>query len=78
VVDAALAGATRVAASDRSPGLRIPTVTVGDDVTHEAFGEGVVLEIEGEGESAEAVVRFRDQGEKRLLLAWAPLRRLGG
>jgi DNA helicase-2/ATP-dependent DNA helicase PcrA len=78
VVDAALAGATRVAAADRSPGLRVPAVNVGDDVTHDAFGEGVVLEIEGEGESTEAVVRFRDQGEKRLLLAWAPLRRLGG
>jgi superfamily I DNA/RNA helicase len=49
---------------------------VGDDVTHEKFGEGVILDVIGEGDKAEAVVRFRDAGEKRLLLAWAPLQRI--
>ncbi|HTL83818.1 MAG TPA: 3'-5' exonuclease, partial [Acidimicrobiia bacterium] len=52
-------------------GLRI-----GDDVSHERFGEGVIVDIEGSGDKAEAVVRFRDAGEKRLLLVWAPLTRL--
>ena len=52
-----------------------PAFRVGDDVVHDTFGEGVVLDVEGRGDSAEAVVRFRDAGEKRLLLAWAPLRR---
>jgi superfamily I DNA/RNA helicase len=51
---------------------------VGDDVTHEKFGEGVILELVGEGDKAEAVVHFRDVGEKRLLLAWAPLAKVGG
>jgi DNA helicase-2/ATP-dependent DNA helicase PcrA len=46
---------------------------VGDDVSHEKFGEGVILELVGEGDKTEAVVHFRDVGEKRLLLAWAPL-----
>jgi DNA helicase-2/ATP-dependent DNA helicase PcrA len=46
---------------------------VGDDVTHDKFGEGVILELVGEGDKAEVVVHFRDVGEKRLLLAWAPL-----
>jgi DNA helicase-2/ATP-dependent DNA helicase PcrA len=46
---------------------------VGDDVRHEKFGEGVILELAGEGDKTEAVVHFRDVGEKRLLLAWAPL-----
>jgi DNA helicase II / ATP-dependent DNA helicase PcrA len=50
---------------------------VGDDVSHEKFGEGVVLELAGEGDKAEAVVHFRDAGEKRLLLAWAPLAKVG-
>jgi DNA helicase-2/ATP-dependent DNA helicase PcrA len=50
---------------------------VGDDVTHEKFGEGVILELAGEGDKAEAVVHFRDAGEKRLLLAWAPLAKVG-
>jgi DNA helicase-2/ATP-dependent DNA helicase PcrA len=54
-------------------GLRI-----GDDVAHETFGEGVVLDVIGEGDRAEAVIRFPDAGERRLLLAWAPLRRLDG
>jgi DNA helicase-2/ATP-dependent DNA helicase PcrA len=51
---------------------------VGDDVAHDKFGEGVIIGIEGEGDKAEALVRFRDSGEKRLLLSWAPLKRLGG
>jgi DNA helicase-2/ATP-dependent DNA helicase PcrA len=49
---------------------------VGDDVSHDKFGEGVIIGIEGEGDKAEALVRFRDTGEKRLLLSWAPLKRL--
>ena len=48
---------------------------IGDDVRHEKFGEGVIVDIEGSGDKAEAVVRFPDIGEKRLLLAWAPLQR---
>jgi DNA helicase-2/ATP-dependent DNA helicase PcrA len=46
---------------------------VGDDVTHGKFGDGVITAIEGSGDKAEAVVHFRGIGEKRLLLAWAPL-----
>jgi DNA helicase-2/ATP-dependent DNA helicase PcrA len=49
---------------------------VGDDVRHEKFGDGVIVDIEGTGDKAEAVVRFPDAGEKRLLLAWAPLQRI--
>ena len=50
---------------------------VGDDVGHEKFGEGVIVDLRGEGDKAEATVRFRDAGEKTLLLAWAPLTKLG-
>jgi DNA helicase-2/ATP-dependent DNA helicase PcrA len=53
-------------------GLRI-----GDDVSHEKFGEGVIIDMRGEGDKAEARVRFRGVGEKTLLLAWAPLTRIG-
>ncbi|HYT40362.1 MAG TPA: hypothetical protein VEN99_12660, partial [Acidimicrobiia bacterium] len=52
-------------------------LSVGDDVAHDKFGEGVIIGIEGVGDKAEALVRFRDAGEKRLLLSWAPLKRLG-
>ena len=54
----------------------VDRIEVGDDVRHERFGEGVIVDIEGSGDKAEAIVRFRDVGEKRLLLAWAPLLRV--
>ncbi len=50
---------------------------VGDDVAHDKFGEGVILQLVGDGDKTEAVVHFRDAGEKRLLLAWAPLTKVG-
>ena len=49
---------------------------VGDDVRHAKWGEGVVLDLEGSGDKTEIVVRFPDVGEKRLLLAWAPLEKV--
>jgi DNA helicase-2/ATP-dependent DNA helicase PcrA len=49
---------------------------VGDDVRHSKWGEGVIVDLEGAGDKAEAVVRFPDAGEKRLLLSWAPLEKL--
>jgi DNA helicase-2/ATP-dependent DNA helicase PcrA len=48
---------------------------VGDDVVHGKFGEGVILDIKGEGDKAEATVHFPSVGEKVLLLAWAPLKK---
>jgi superfamily I DNA/RNA helicase len=74
VVDAALAAAKRLGPqpSDAEKlGLR-----VGDDVEHPKFGEGVIIDIEGTGEKAEATIRFRDVGTKHLALAWAPLKKL--
>jgi DNA helicase-2/ATP-dependent DNA helicase PcrA len=49
---------------------------VGDDVRHSKWGEGVILDIEGGGDKTEALVRFPEVGEKRLLLAWAPLEKV--
>ena len=49
------------------------TFSIGDDVVHPVFGEGVIINVEGTGEKAEAEVRFVDRGTKRLALAWAPL-----
>ena len=51
-------------------GLRI-----GDDVEHPSFGEGVIIDLRGQGESAEATVNFPGVGTKHLALAWAPLRK---
>ncbi len=49
----------------------------GDDVRHAKWGEGVILDLRGAGDKAEAVVRFPSVGEKTLLLAWAPLEKVG-
>ena len=55
----------------------VPAIREGDTVIHERFGEGVVLTVSGDGEDAEARVAFSDAGEKSLLLAYAPLRKVG-
>jgi DNA helicase-2/ATP-dependent DNA helicase PcrA len=49
---------------------------VGDDVRHNKFGEGVIIELRGEGDKTEARVNFSDVGEKVLLLSWAPLEKI--
>jgi DNA helicase-2/ATP-dependent DNA helicase PcrA len=59
----------------RSTGAERLGIRVGDDVVHGKWGEGVVLEIIGSGDAAEVIVRFPSVGEKRLLLAWAPLKK---
>jgi DNA helicase-2/ATP-dependent DNA helicase PcrA len=50
---------------------------VGDDVLHKKWGEGVILDLRGTGDKTEAVVNFGSVGEKTLLLAWAPLEKVG-
>ena len=82
VAAAAVAGGSTVPTSAPSApmgarGAEALGLRVGDDVTHETFGDGVILELVGAGDTTEAVVHFRDIGEKRLLLTWAPLRKLG-
>ncbi|MEY2422400.1 MAG: ATP-dependent helicase UvrD/PcrA [Acidimicrobiaceae bacterium] len=57
-------------------GAEVLGLRVGDDVRHAKWGEGVIIDIEGQGEKAEATVRFPDVGEKRLLLSWAPLEKI--
>ena len=59
----------------RSTGAETLGIRVGDDVVHGKWGEGVVLEVIGAGDSAEAIIRFPSVGEKRLLLAWSPLKK---
>ncbi len=74
IVDTALAKGR--SGEGRTTGAETIGLRVGDDVRHVKFGEGVVLALEGVGDKAEAIVRFRDVGEKRLLLAWSPLQKL--
>lgn len=72
MVEQALAAANRPTQSGaEAMGLR-----VGDDVRHSQWGEGVIIDIDGAGDKAEASVHFPSVGEKRLLLSWAPLEKI--
>ncbi|HEV7886403.1 MAG TPA: 3'-5' exonuclease, partial [Acidimicrobiales bacterium] len=76
IVEAAIRGSLRrPGAAATSTGAEAMGLKAGDDVVHGKWGEGVVLEIVGGGDKAEAVIRFPGVGEKRLLLAWAPLKK---
>jgi DNA helicase II / ATP-dependent DNA helicase PcrA len=61
----------------RSPGNR-PVIHLepGDRVTHDTFGMGSVVSVEGAGERAVASIDFRSGGVKRLLLRYAPVEKL--
>ncbi len=59
------------------PRREAPAITAGDTVIHERWGEGVVVTTSGYGDDAEATIRFGDVGDKRVLLAYAPLRKVG-
>jgi DNA helicase-2/ATP-dependent DNA helicase PcrA len=51
-----------------------PQLSVGDNVVHDQLGEGVVT---GTADGGQVIVRFRSDGsERRLLLAYAPLKRI--
>ena len=71
IVERALELAQAVPQRRRGLGLKI-----GDDVRHNMFGEGVIIDMSGSGDKTEALVRFPTLGEKRLLLSWAPLERI--
>jgi DNA helicase-2/ATP-dependent DNA helicase PcrA len=47
----------------------------GEAIMHARYGEGVVLEVRGEGADAEATIRFPSTGEKRFSLHMAPIKR---
>lgn len=49
---------------------------VGDKAEHRKWGVGTVVKVEGTGEDKELDVAFPEQGIKRLLAAFAPLKRV--
>ena len=73
VVEAAMRASQNRPAPSGADAIGLRT---GDDVSHPTFGEGTIVEVRGEGERAEATIRFRDVGTKHLSLAWAPLTKL--
>jgi DNA helicase-2/ATP-dependent DNA helicase PcrA len=63
--------------SAKSPGNRqVVHLEPGDRVTHDTFGLGTVVAVEGAGDKSVAKVDFGADGEKRLLLRYAPVVKL--
>ena len=63
----------------KATGVRTPNtlvLVVGDRVSHDTFGLGTVLAVDGQGDRAQATINFGSAGEKRLLLRYAPVERL--
>ena len=52
--------------------------SVGEEIVHDRWGPGVITSVSGAGEKTEATIWFSDEGEKRLLIAYAPIKRAAG
>ncbi len=59
------------------PKRQAPTIAAGETVVHQRWGEGVVIAVSGSGDGTEATISFPEVGEKRVLLAYAPLTKAG-
>ena len=68
-------GATFGSATPRAAG-DIPALAIGDRVTHDAYGLGTVIALEGAGPNAVVKVDFGSEGSKRLLLRYSPVTKL--
>ncbi|GED22701.1 DNA helicase II [Halomonas halmophila] len=54
-------------------GDELPSLSLGQRVSHPVFGEGVVLNAEGQGERARVQISFEGEGDKWLVLGFAKL-----
>ncbi|MGK5555152.1 DNA helicase PcrA [Actinomadura kijaniata] len=58
-------------------GRPVPTLSPGDKVTHDSFGLGTVVTVDGAGDRAAASIDFgQPHGVKRLVLRYAPVEKL--
>ncbi|MDV9174617.1 DNA helicase PcrA [Streptomyces sp. W16] len=63
-------------ATRRASEKPVVSLAVGDRVTHDQFGLGTVVGVNGTGANAEATVDFGEAKPKRLLLRYAPVEKL--
>ena len=73
---AASPDAPRFGSATPRPAGEVPSLAVGDRVTHDAYGLGTVVGVEGGGPNAVAKVDFGSEGTKRLLLRYSPVTKL--
>ncbi len=63
-------------ATRRMPDRPVVSLAAGDRVTHDTFGMGTVVGVQGSGDRAEATIDFGGDKPKRLLLRYAPVEKL--
>ena len=63
-----------VSANATGGATRVAQLAPGQFIEHERFGVGEVLKVEGVGENTKAHIRFKNAGEKQLLLKFARFR----
>ncbi|MGW4643110.1 DNA helicase PcrA [Sphaerisporangium sp. NPDC004334] len=66
----------QAAPARKAGGRAVPNLSPGDRVTHDQFGLGTVVSVDGMAEKTKVKVDFGSGGEKTLLLAYAPLEKL--
>ena len=66
-----VAPSANTASTSPSAGASANCVQQGQLIEHERFGLGEVLKVEGEGDNAKATIRFKNAGDKQLLLRFA-------
>lgn len=66
-----VAPSANTASTSLSDGGSANRVQQGQLIEHERFGLGEVLKVEGEGDNAKATIRFKNAGDKQLLLRFA-------
>ena len=66
-----VAPSANTASTSPSAGASANCVQQGQLIEHERFGLGEVLKVEGEGDNAKATIRFKNVGDKQLLLRFA-------
>ena len=58
------------------PAGDVPSLAIGDRVTHDSYGLGTVVGVEGAGPNCVAKIDFGSDGTKRLLLRYSPVTKL--
>ena len=72
-----VAPSANTASTSPSAGGSANRVQQGQLIEHERFGLGEVLKVEGEGDNAKATIRFKNAGDKQLLLRFARFKVIG-
>ncbi len=65
----------QVKESPKGTGADKKAWSVGDKVSHKAWGTGTVVKVAGTGEDMELDIAFKQEGIKRLLAAFAPIKK---